>query len=452
MKKKYVTDMTTGPFFKKIIIFSVPLIFTGLLQLVYNTADTMIVGKYAGDKALAAVGSTGSLVAFIVNIFMGMAMGAGVLTARYIGAGDVKKIKQSTHTAMLLSVISGIAVGIGGFFISGMLLKLMNVEADILALSTIYLKIYFLGSPGVMVYNFGAAVVRSYGDTKRPLYILLLSGIVNIVLNLILVIPVKAGVSGVAIATVVSQYISAIMIVVYLLRSDSVIKIRIRDLKLHKQEVFDIIKIGVPAGLQNSMFSIANVIIQSSVNTFGGDAMAGITAGSNFDSYIYTCTNAYAQTTMTFSSQNLGAKKYENIHKVFMRCILSSCVIAAVLSAAGYVLRVPIVGLFTDKAEIIAIGADRMKLIMPFYIFCSLQDVVSGQIRGLGKSTSSMIVSLIGTCVIRLIWVFTVLPLDRTLTTLYIAYPVSWIITFIWQYILYAVIKRKLLKKKEIAE
>ncbi len=439
MKKAYTADMTTGPFFKKIVLFSVPLVFTGLLQLVYNTADTVIVGRFAGKQALAAVGSTGALVALILNVFMGLAMGAGVVTARSIGAGDTAKIKRYTHTAMTLSVISGIAVGIIGYFISGLLLQLMHIETEILTLSTLYLKIYFLGAPGMLIYNFGAAIVRAHGDTQRPLYILFLSGIVNIVLNLILVIPVQLGVSGVAIATVVSQYISAALIVLYLFRSDSVIRIRRKELRIHKQELFEIVKIGVPAGIQNSMFSIANVIIQSSVNSFGENAMAGIAAGSNYDSYIYTCTNAFAQTTMTFTSQNVGAEKYENIGKVYGRCMALVCAVGGVLSLLGYIFRGQIVGLFSDVPEVITIGAERMQLIMPFYITCSLQDVVAGQIRGLGKSTGPMLVSLLGTCGVRLLWIFVFLPMNRTLMYLFIAYPLSWGVTFIAQAILYTV-------------
>lgn len=449
MKKAYTADMTTGPFFKKIVLFSVPLVFTGLLQLVYNTADTVIVGRFAGKQALAAVGSTGALVALILNVFMGLAMGAGVVTARSIGAGDTAKIKRYTHTAMTLSVISGIAVGIIGYFISGLLLQLMHIETEILTLSTLYLKIYFLGAPGMLIYNFGAAIVRAHGDTQRPLYILFLSGIVNIVLNLILVIPVQLGVSGVAIATVVSQYISTALIVLYLFRSDSVIRIRRKELRIHKQELFEIVKIGVPAGIQNSMFSIANVIIQSSVNSFGENAMAGIAAGSNYDSYIYTCTNAFAQTTMTFTSQNVGAEKYENIGKVYGRCMALVCAVGGVLSLLGYIFRGQIVGLFSDVPEVITIGAERMQLIMPFYITCSLQDVVAGQIRGLGKSTGPMLVSLLGTCGVRLLWIFVFLPMNRTLMYLFIAYPLSWGVTFIAQAILYTALKRNLIKKQQ---
>lgn len=262
-------------------------------------------------------------------------------------------------------------------------------------------------------------------------------------------IPVQLGVSGVAIATVVSQYISAALIVLYLFRSDSVIRIRRKELRIHKQELFEIVKIGVPAGIQNSMFSIANVIIQSSVNSFGENAMAGIAAGSNYDSYIYTCTNAFAQTTMTFTSQNVGAEKYENIGKVYGRCMALVCAVGGVLSLLGYIFRGQIVGLFSDVPEVITIGAERMQLIMPFYITCSLQDVVAGQIRGLGKSTGPMLVSLLGTCGVRLLWIFVFLPMNRTLMYLFIAYPLSWGVTFIAQAILYTVLKRNLIKKQQ---
>lgn len=451
MKKNSVADMTEGPFTSKIIRFALPLMFTGVLQLIYNTADTVIVGKFSGKQALAAVGSTGSLVALILNVFMGLAMGAGVMVARYLGSRDAEKIKQCTHTAMALSVLSGITVGIIGFFASGVMLKLMNVEADVLVLSSLYLKIYFIGAPGMLVFNFGASIARACGDTKRPLYILFFSGIVNVILNLVLVILFEAGVVGVAVATVVSQYLSALFIVLYLVRSDTVIRINLKELKINKRELWNIVKIGVPAGIQNSLFSIANVIIQSAVNSFGENAMAGIAAGSNFDSYIYTCTNAFTQTTMTFTSQNVGARRFENLNKVFLRCIFFVCIFGAALSGIGFIFSDFIVGIFSDVPEVIAIGSERMKLIMPFYLFCSLQDLVAGQIRGLGKSTETMIASLITTCGMRLLWIFVFLPMNRTLINLFIAYPVSWFAAFVTLSVLYIVLKRKVEKAEAIS-
>ncbi len=447
MGKRYSLDMTNGPFLKKILIFSVPLMLTGLLQLAYNTADVVVVGRFVGKEALAAVGSTGSLVNMFLNVFLGISMGSGVMVARHIGSGDEKRVHNSVHTAMFMSVICGFFVGILGFFASTGMLKLMNAPEDVIDLASLYLKIYFLGSPGLLAYNFGAAIVRSTGDTKRPLYILTFSGLVNVALNLILIIVFKMGVSGVAIATVVSQYISAVLIILYLLRMPNACKLIVKDLKIDKNELKSILRIGLPAGVQNSLFSVSNVIIQSTVNSFGSVAMAGIAAGSNFDSYVYTCTNAIAQTTMTFSSQNMGAKKYSNIGRVYRHCLLLTTAIGVGMGMLGCVFGDFIVGLFSDDPEVIAIGADRLMLIMPFYFFCSLMDVAASQIRGMGKSFEPMIVSLLGACGIRIFWIYAILPLDKTLTNLYWAYPVSWAITFFVQFALYFILKHKMKKQ-----
>ena len=442
-------DMTNGPFLKKILIFALPLMATGFLQLLYNSADTAIVGKFAGSQALAAVGSTGSLINLIINVFIGLSMGSGVIVARHIGANDEKRVSKSVHTAMLLGLLSGIIVGIIGFFFSGTFLKLMHVEEGVLELSTLYLKIYFLGAPGSLVYNFGASLLRASGDTKRPLYILSASGLVNVILNLILVIPFKMSVAGVAIATITSQYMTAIIVVILLFRTGSMLKLDVRKLRFDKVELKNIIRIGVPAGLQSSLFSISNVIIQSAVNSFGEVAMAGIAAGSQFDGYIFVCTNAVAQTTMTFTSQNIGAAKYKNINKVYRYCFIVATIISVVLSAIGYFFRDEIVWIFAKEPEVIALGAERLALVIPFYIFCSLQDVCAGQIRGMGKSIEPMILSLFGTCVVRLAWIFLILPPDRSLMDIYWAYPISWFATFVMLNIMYFIAIRKLLKKQD---
>lgn len=447
MGKRKALDMTNGPFLKKIFIFALPLMATGLLQLLYNSADTAIVGKFAGSQALAAVGSTGSLINLIINVFIGLSMGSGVMVARHIGSGDEKRVSKCVHTAMLLGLVSGIVVAVIGFFMSGTFLKLMKVEEGVLELSTLYLKIYFMGAPGSLVYNFGASLLRASGDTKRPLYILSASGIVNVVLNLILVIPFKMSVAGVAIATIVSQYMTAIIVVICLLRTSSMLKLSPKKLRFDKLELKCIIRIGVPAGLQSSLFSISNVIIQSAVNSFGAVAMAGIAAGSQFDGYIYVCTNAVAQTTMTFTSQNIGAAKYRNINKVYRYCFIAASIISIVLSAAGFFFRDQIVWLFAKEPEVIELGAQRLALVIPFYIFCSLQDVAAGQIRGMGKSIEPMILSLFGTCVVRLAWIFLILPPDCSLMDVYWAYPISWFATFVLLNILYVIKLKKLLKR-----
>ncbi|MBE6771313.1 MAG: MATE family efflux transporter [Ruminococcaceae bacterium] len=447
MEKRYSLDMTSGPFLKKILIFSVPLMLTGLLQLAYNSADVIVVGRFVGSQALAAVGSTGSLVNLFLNVFLGLSMGSGVMVARHIGESDEKAVHECVHTAMFMSVICGIFIGTVGFFFSSKMLKLMDVPDDVIDLATLYLKIYFLGSPGLLAYNFGASIVRATGDTKRPLYILTFSGIVNVVLNLVLILVFKMGVSGVAIATIVSQYLSAILIIIYLAKMPNACRLIFKKLKIYKEEVKSIVRLGIPAGIQNSLFSVSNVIIQSTVNSFGSVAMAGIAAGSNFDSYVYTCTNAVAQTTMNFTSQNMGAKKYENISKVYRYCLIITLIVGLAMGWLGRIFGNQIVGLFSDEAGVIAIGAERLKMIMPFYFFCSLMDVAACQIRGMGKSFEPMIISLLGSCGIRLFWVYFILPLNHELMFLYWAYPVSWAVTFFAQFALFFIVKKQMKKK-----
>ncbi|MBE6749301.1 MAG: MATE family efflux transporter [Ruminococcaceae bacterium] len=448
MASKYSLDMTKGPFFKKILRFSLPLVLTGLLQMIYNTADVIVVGRFAGGTALAAVGATGSLVNLILNIFLGMSMGSGVMTAKYIGARDENSVKRCVHSAMLLSILSGIFVAIFGFLFSEELLVMMDSPEDVLPLSKLYLQIFFFGAPAGMVFNFGASIVRATGDTKKPLLILSLSGIVNIVLNLILVIKFNMSVAGVAIATIVSQYISATIIVIVLLNMKNACKLDIKKLRFHKEELKRILYVGIPAGIQNSLFSVSNVIIQTTVNSFGSVAMAGIAAGSNVDSFIYTCTNAISQTTMTFSSQNYGAKKYENFNKIYFRCVVLTIAIGGGMGALGVVFKDFLVGIFSTDPAVIEIGAQRLTLILPFYFFCSLMDVGAGQLRGMGKSFLPMIVSLLGGCGLRLLWIFVFFPKNPTLIYLYYAYPISWTITFVVLFVCYFIVRKQILKKR----
>ncbi len=438
--------MTTGPFLKKILTFAMPLILTGLLQMIYNTADVIVVGRFAGGQSLAAVGATGSLINLILNIFFGLAMGSGVMVARYIGAQDSKSVHRCTHCAMSLSIVSGIIVSIIGFSLSRTFLMMMDSPDDVIDLSALYLKIYFLGAPASLVYNFGASIVRATGDTKRPLYILTLTGVINIILNLVLVIKFHLDVAGVAIATITSQYISAVLIVRRLMNMENACRLTLRDLRFYGEELKKILAIGIPAGIQNSLFSISNVIIQKTVNSFGSTAMAGIAAGSNYDSIVYTCTNAISQTTMTFSSQNMGAKKYENLGKIYFRCLIITVIIGVSMGSLGYFFSPQIVGIFSTEQPVIEIGAQRLALIMPFYFFCSLMDVGAGQLRGMGKSFEPMIISLLGGCGLRLLWIYTVFPLNPTLINLYWAYPISWSTTFFVHFAFYFIERRKLRK------
>ena len=447
MASKYSLDMTNGPFLKKILRFSLPLVLTGLLQMIYNTADIIVVGRFAGGTALAAVGATSSLVNLILNVFLGMSMGSGVMTAKYIGARDEDSVKRCVHSAMLLSILSGIFVAIFGFVFSEQLLVMMDSPADVLPLSKLYLQIFFLGAPAGMVFNFGASIVRATGDTKKPLLILSMSGIVNIVLNLILVINFHMSVAGVAIATITSQYISATCILFVLFKMKNACKLTLKKLRFHKEELKRILYVGIPAGIQNSLFSVSNVIIQTTVNSFGSIAMAGIAAGSNVDSFIYTCTNAVSQTTMTFSSQNYGAKKYDNFNKIYFRCVVLTIAIAGAMGALGVIFKEFFVGIFSTDPAVIEIGAQRLTLILPFYFFCSLMDVGAGQLRGMGKSFLPMIVSLLGGCGLRLLWIFVFFPKNPTLMYLYYAYPISWSITFVVLFVCYFIVRKQILKK-----
>lgn len=447
---RYSLDMTKGPWLKKILIFSLPLMLTGLLQMVYNTADIVVVGRFAGPASLAAVGATSSLIHLILNIFWGTAMGSGVMSARYIGAEDNDRLSKSVHTAMLLSIVCGIAVGFFGISMAEKLLILMDTPADVLPLAKIYLQIYFTGAPASLVYNFGAAIVRSTGDTQRPLYILTGTGLVNIALNLVLVINFHLDVAGVAIATITAQYISAVLIVVRLLKIEGACRLHLKKLRFHKDELKRILLIGVPAGVQNSLFSLSNVIIQTTVNSFGSVAMSGISASSNIDAVIYTCTNAISQTTMTFTSQNMGAHKHENLGKIYSRCLILTTVLGGGLCVVSYIFRNQLLGIFSTEPDVIAAGAQRLAVILPFHVFCSLMDVGGGQLRGMGRSFEPMFITLMGSCGLRLLWVFVFFPKNPTLLYLYQAYPISWTITFAVLFVFYFITKRNIIKKKEL--
>lgn len=439
--------MTTGPFFKKILIFSIPLMLTGVLQLIYNATDVMVVGRFAGSDSLAAVGSTSSLVNLIINLFVGLSTGAGVVTARHIGANSNERIHKSVHTAMAISVVSGFAVGIFGFFMSGKLLELMGTPENVLPLASVYLKIYFLGAPGSLIYNFGASIVRSTGDTKRPLFILGFTGLINVILNVILVVGFHFDVAGVAIATIVAQYISAVLIVVRLKNIENACRLNFKEVRIYKNELKEIMRIGLPAGFQSSLFSFSNVLIQSTINTFGSVAMAGNTAAQNADAIIYTCTNAVAQTSMTFTSQNMGARKYENLRKVYFMCMGIAFVISVVFGAIGLLFPEYIIGIFTTEADVIEIGKQRLYIMMTTYFLCSLMDVSGCQLRGMGKSIEPMLITLLGSCGIRIIWLYTGYPLRQELWNLYLAYPLSWGITFIALFISFFVFEKRIKRK-----
>lgn len=407
----------------------------------------MVVGRFAGSESLAAVGSTSSLINLIINLFIGLSTGAGVVTARNIGADEAENTHKSVHTAMTVSIVSGVAVGLFGFLFASKFLELMGTPDDVLPLASLYLKIYFLGAPGSLVYNFGASIVRATGDTKRPLLILSLTGIVNVVLNLILVIFFHMDVAGVAIATIVAQYLSAIFIVMRLSHLENICRLRIRKMRIYKTQLKAIVKIGLPAGFQSSLFSFSNVLIQSTINSFGSIAMAGNTAAQNADAFIYTCSNAVAQTSMTFTSQNIGARKHENLRKVFFICMGIAFILSISIGGISLLFPEQILGIFTTEAEVIEIGKQRLFIMMTTYFMCSIMDVAGCQIRGMGKSLEPMIITLLGACGIRVLWLYTGFPLNPVLWNLYLSYPISWTITFVALFICYFILEKRLKKR-----
>ena len=452
-KGRHEIDMTEGPLLPKILSFSGPLILTGILQLLYNAADVIVVGNYAdGHAALAAVSSTGSLINLLVNIFMGLSVGASVVIARCYGARDVIRMRKAEHTSMTLALFMGIGVGLFGFLMARPLLELMGSPEDVIDGATLYMKIYFLGMPANMLYNFGAATLRAIGDTKRPMYYLMIAGVINVLMNLLLVIVFHMDVAGVAIATVASQVISMALVLMCLLRTRGPIQLVISECRVDWQSAKEIIRIGLPAGLQGSLFSISNVLIQSAVNSFQSVVMAGNGVASNIEGFVYTAMNAQHQADMTFASQNYGAKKPDRVRKTLWCCLGTVTVIGL---GMGFLIRAfgpQLMGLYNSDPAVIAAGLVRMDIILPTYFLCGLMDVMVGQLRGIGYSVMPMIVSLTGACLLRIVWIMTVFAMQPTQEILYMSYPISWFATFAAHMVCYLVVAKKKLRKLEEPE
>ena len=449
MKKKYEMDMINGPLFKSVIVYAFPLILSGVLQLLFNAADVIVVGRFAGSEALAAVGSTSSLINLLVNLFIGISIGTNVLVARYCGARDWDKIQGTINTSIIVAAISGTALIFIGYFASRPLLSLMGTPADVIDHSVLYMRIYFAGMPFFMLYNFGAAILRSVGDTKRPLYFLAVAGVINVVLNLILVIFFHMGVAGVAIATVVSQAVSCVMVLRCLVLNEGAIHLDVYNLTFDKQCMADMLKIGLPAGFQSIMFNISNVLIQSSVNSFGSLVMAGNTAASNIEGFVYTAMNSIYQTNLSFTSQNYGAKNYGRINKVLFCCLGLVMAVGIILGNGAYLACEFLLGFYTTDPQVVQYGMNRLAIVSTMYFLCGMMDVMVGSIRGLGCAIMPMIVSLMGACVFRVVWVLTVFPVYHTQFSLYISYPISWTITFLVHLICFIVVRKKEFAKME---
>ncbi len=447
-KKSHEMDMTKGPLLKKIILFAIPLMLTSMLQLLYNAADIVVVGKFAGDASLAAVGSTTSLINLIVNVFMGLSLGAGVIVAQAIGARNNNRLHKTVHTAMLLSVFLGFIVGAVGVFLCRPLLVLMGSPTDVLDKATLYMRVYFLGMPGFMVFNFGAAILRSAGDTKRPLIILSISGLANVVLNLFFVILFEMDVSGVALATITSQYISAVWIVIILLKENSAYKLFLGKLRIYKNEFLQIIIYGLPIGIQSAFFSVSNVIIQSSINSFGTLVVAGNSAASNIEGFVYSASNSISQTAMTFAGQNTGAGDYKRVKKVLIECSLLTLVVGMVLGAVVILFKSPLLLIYTDNPAVITAGVIRINIICLFYGFCGVMDTVANISRGMGKSFVPMIITLVFVCIVRIGWIFTIFKLFGTVECVYWSYPITWFLAIIAQLIYFAIVYKSKTKQK----
>lgn len=426
---KYEMDMTSGNLFKKIIVYTIPILLTGILQLLYNAADVAVVGKFAGEEALAAVGSTGALINLIVSLFMGLSVGASVSYARSKGKEDYEKANRVVHTSILVSAIASVFLTVIGIIFAKDFLLMMNSPEDVIDKATLYMRIYFGGIFFNLLYNFAASVVRANGDTKRPLYILMLSGIINVLLNLFFVIVLKMDADGVALATVISQAFSAIAIMYILMKETGPLNFSLKKLKIDLEVLKEITIIGLPSGIQTAFFSISNVIVQSSVNSFGKTVMAGNATASNLEGFVHMSMNSVYHSALNFTSQNYGAKKEDNMRKVLLYSLLIVSTIGVVMGVSFYLLGPILSTFYTSEELVIEYAINRMKFVCLLYAICGIMDVLVGFLRGVGYSIIPMIVSLMGVCAFRVIWIFTVFEKHRTLDSLYISYPISWTIT-----------------------
>lgn len=441
--KKYEMDMCNGPLLSKILIFTIPLIASGILQLLFNAADMIVAGRFAGSTALGAIGATSSLINLLVNVFIGLSVGANVTIAHFFGARRDEDVSDTVHTSITLSLVSGVFLMFLGYFVSKPILLLMGTPVEIIDYSAIYMKIYFLGSPAMFLYNFGSAILRAVGDTRRPLVYLTIAGVINFFLNLVFVIVLGLGVVGVALATDISQVFSAVMVLIALMKSEGSIQFSFKKMRMTKNKVLRIARIGLPAGLQGAVFSISNVLIQSSVNSFGAIAVAGNTACMSLEGFVYNSMNSFHQTAISFVGQNMGANNHARVHKTLWLCLACVTITGLVMGCGFWAMGRPLLGLYTDDSEVIAFGMRRMVFILPTYFLCGAMDTVVGVIRGMGYSIMPMIVALLGACAFRVFWIFTIFQMVRTPECLYTSYPISWILTLTVHLICYRQVMKK---------
>lgn len=442
MVKKNEMDMTSGNLFKKLFIFSMPLVLSGILQLLYNAADLIVCGQFGSEHSVAAISSTNSLINLIIQLFLGLSVGANVLMARCFGEGNKEKGQRVVYTSMIFSVIFGLIIGIFGVFSSRYFLELMGTPDDVIDLSAKYLMIYFIGLPFSMIYNFGASLLRAIGDTKRPFYFLMTAGIFNVLLNLLFVIVFKLDVPGVAIATIISQGISAGLVVLCLLRNKGFFRFKFRELRIYRREALEIIRIGLPAGLQGVIFSLSNVLIQSSINSLGTNVMDGNGAASSLEGFIYTAMNAVAQGCVAFVSANFGAGKKKNIQKSVLYSAILVILMNFVVGGIVLLLENQLLGLYVHTEEALEAGRQRLFIIAVTYFLCGLMDTFAYALRGIGYSLLPTIISLCGACGLRILWIYFVFPLEEfhNISGLAVSYPISWIITAMVHFIFFLIL------------
>lgn len=450
VKKSYEMDMCNGPILGKMLRFALPLMCSSMLQILFNAADIVVVGRFGAEHSIAAVGSNSSLINLLTNLFIGLSVGANVLVARYYGAKKSEDIKETVHTSMCISLLCGIVIAIIGIIMAPILLTWMNTPKEIIHSATTYLRIYFLGMPAMMIYNFGNAILRAVGDTKRPLYFLFAAGVINVILNLLFVIVFRLDVIGVATSTVISQTISAMLIVRCMMKEKGDFKLELKQLKITKAKLINILKIGLPAGLQGTIFSLSNVVIQSSVNLFGPYVVDGNSAAQNIESFVYFSMNAFHHATLSFTSQNMGAGKHERIGKILRTGLLCAIVAGVLTGGLVVIFARPLLGIYIKEEAAINAGIIRLNFICGTYALCGTMDVMVGSIRGMGYAIMPMIVSLLGACGLRLVWIATIfqIPQYHTIETVYTSYPVTWTITFLAHTICYIVIRNKFKKRK----
>lgn len=434
--------MCNGTIMDKLVSFSLPLMLSGILQLMFNAVDIIVVGQFTGSEALAAVGSTTALIAVFTNLFIGISLGANVLAARFYASGKNKEMSETVHTSIALAFVSGMIMAVVGLLFSRLALEIMGTPDNVIDQSTLYMRIYFLGMPFFMLYNYGAAILRAVGDTRRPLLFLVVAGVTNAVLNMILVIVFHLGVAGVAIATIISQLISCILVLRCLYMTDSSYQLRFSRLCMKKFYLVQIFQVGIPAGVQSTVINISNALLQSSVNSFGSTAMAGYTAANNILGFLYASVNAVTQACMSFTSQNYGVGKYKRMDRVLLDCGILSFVIALVLGCGSYMFGGEILKIYTENPEVIRCGVEILSITTVPYFLCGIMDLFPGALRGMGHSGVPMILSIIGTVGTRIVWIFWIFPQHRSLYTLFISYPASWFITIVLQVVCFVFVRR----------